>query len=234
MRDGECRYCSDAYEVALQADHDRCLPVSAIKYAAECSGIGKHAAALKISSWVRGTNGSDRGRGIVESVDDRLARGNGVRLSRDITGWAFMVEVDGVRHAGLAVGLADISPFTAGDGAGGSLFTRANSWWGLPVLLSLNELPFGHPVDHRWCVTQDDGGVLSVFSPDGAYFVHDLRLEEPPGWRERAIASGSVMLVVSHVLPAMDDPIGALDFETRQGMVCLRPRALRGTGLRIA
>lgn len=149
--------------------------------------------------------------------------GNGVRLSRDITGWAFMVEVDGVRHAGLAVGLADISPFTAGDGAGGSLFTRANSWWGLPVLLSLNELPFGHPVDHRWCVTQDDGGVLSVFSPDGAYFVHDLRLEEPPGWRERAIASGSVMLVVSHVLPAMDDPIGALDFETRQGMVCAGP-----------
>ncbi|MFF1548704.1 hypothetical protein [Streptomyces sp. NPDC058291] len=44
---------------------------------------------------------------------------NGVRLSRDITGWAFMVEVDGVRHAGLAVGLAGISLFTAGDGAGG-------------------------------------------------------------------------------------------------------------------
>ncbi|MDQ0961143.1 hypothetical protein QFZ66_005021 [Streptomyces sp. B4I13] len=149
--------------------------------------------------------------------------GNGVRLSRDITGWAFMVEADGVRHAGLAVGLAGISPFTAGDGAGGSLFTRANGWWGLPVLLSLNELPFGHPVDHRWCVTRDDGDVLSVLSPDGAYFVHDLRLEEPLGWRETAIASGTVMLVVSHVLPAMDDPIGALDFETRQGMVCAGP-----------
>ncbi|GFH37921.1 hypothetical protein [Streptomyces pacificus] len=146
-----------------------------------------------------------------------------MRLSRDITGWAFMVEVDGVRHAALAVGLAGISPFTAGDGAGGSLFTRANGWWGLPVLLSLNELPLGHPVDHKWCVTQDDGGVLSVLSPDGASFVHDLRLEGPPGWRETAIASGSVMLVVSHVLPAMDDPIGALDFETRQGMVCAGP-----------
>ncbi|MGW1030349.1 CHAT domain-containing protein [Streptomyces sp. NPDC002577] len=131
-----------------------------------------------------------------------------------------MVEVDGVWRAGLAVGLAGISPFTAGDGTGGSLFTRANSWWGLPVLLSLNELPFSHPVDHKWCVTQADGGVLSVFSPDGAYFVHDLRLEEPPGWRETATASGSVMLVVSHVLPVMDDPIGAIDFETRQGMVC--------------
>ncbi|WP_327368015.1 CHAT domain-containing protein [Streptomyces sp. NBC_01217] len=146
-----------------------------------------------------------------------------MRLSRDITGWAFTVEVDGVRHAGLAVGLAGISPFTAGDGAGGSLFTRANGWWGLPALLSLNELPFGHPVDHRWCVTRDDGGVLSVLSPDGADFVHDLCPEEPPGWREAAIASGSVMLVVSHVLPATDDPIGALDLETRQGMVCAGP-----------
>jgi hypothetical protein len=149
--------------------------------------------------------------------------GDGVRLSRDITGWAFVVEAEGARHAGLAVGLAAISPFTAGGGSGGSLFTRANGWWGLPVLLSLNELPFGHPVDHRWCVTQDGGGVLSVLSPDGAHFAHGLRLEEPPGWRETATASGSVMLVVSHVLPATDDPVGALDFETRQGMVCAGP-----------
>ncbi|MFI8892108.1 CHAT domain-containing protein [Streptomyces paradoxus] len=134
-----------------------------------------------------------------------------------------MAETDGVRHAGLAVGLTAISPFTAGEGSGGSLFTRANGWWGLPVLLSLNELPFGHPVDHRWRVTRDDAGVLSVLSPDGAHFAHDLRLDEPPGWRETAIASGSVMLVVSHVLPAEDDPIGALDFETRQGMVCAGP-----------
>lgn len=149
--------------------------------------------------------------------------GDGVRLSRDITGWAFIVEVDGVGVAGLAVGLAGISPFTAGGGAGGSLFTRANGWWCLPALLSLNELPFNRPVDQGWCVTQNDGGVLSVVSPDGAYFVHDLRLEEPPGWRETAIASGSVMLVVSHMLPATNDPIGALDFETRQGMVCAGP-----------
>ncbi|KUO03069.1 CHAT domain-containing protein [Streptomyces caeruleatus] len=146
-----------------------------------------------------------------------------MRLSRDITGWAFMVEADGVRQAGLAVGLAGISPFSAGAGAGGSLFTRAHGWWGLPVLLSLDELPLGDPVDHRWCVTQDDGGVLSVVSPDGAYLVHDLRLEQPPGWREAVSASGSVMLVVSEVFPAMDDPIGALDFETRQGRVCAGP-----------
>ncbi|MDH6623893.1 hypothetical protein M2271_001685 [Streptomyces sp. LBL] len=75
--------------------------------------------------------------------------------------------------------------------------TRANSWWGLPGLLSLNELPFGHPVDHRWCVPLDEGGVLSVFSPDGAYFVHDLRLEEPLGWRETAIAAGDRILSLS-------------------------------------
>lgn len=31
------------------------------------------------------------------------------------------------------------------------------------------------------------------------------------------------MLVVSHVLPATDDPIGALALETRQGMVCAGP-----------
>ncbi|MFE8963037.1 CHAT domain-containing protein [Streptomyces iakyrus] len=149
--------------------------------------------------------------------------GESVRLSRDITGWAFVVEAEGVRHAGLAVGPSGISPFTTGDGSGGSLFTRAHGWWGLPVLLSLNELPFGHPVDHRWRVTQDDAGVLSVIGPDGAHFAHDLRLEEPPGWRETAAASGRVMLVVSHVLPATDDPIGALDAETRQGMVCAGP-----------
>ncbi|AMW11067.1 hypothetical protein A4E84_17080 [Streptomyces qaidamensis] len=150
-----------------------------------------------------------------------------MRLSRDITGWAFVVEAEGVRQAGVAVGPAAISPFTSGGGSGGSLFTRANGWWGLPVLLSLNELPFGRPVDHRWCVTRDDEGMLSVLSPDGAHFAHDLRLEEPPGWRETATASGSVMLVVSHVLPATDDPIGALDFETRHGMVCAGPVPFR-------
>ncbi|WP_180989397.1 hypothetical protein [Streptomyces cahuitamycinicus] len=37
--------------------------------------------------------------------------------------------------------------------------------------------------------------------------MHDLRLEEPPGRRETAIISGSVMLAVSRVLPAVDDPI---------------------------
>ncbi|ARQ69897.1 CHAT domain-containing protein [Streptomyces marincola] len=148
--------------------------------------------------------------------------GDGVRLSRDITGWAFLVEVDGVRRAGLAIGLAGISPFTTGGGAGGSLFGRAYAW-GLPALLSLDELPFGRPVDPKWCVTQDDSGVLSVHSPDGGQFVHELDLAGPPGWREAADAGGFVMLVVSHVLPATDDPLDALAFETRQGLVCAGP-----------
>lgn len=147
------------------------------------------------------------------------AKGDGVRLSREVTGWAFIAEVAGIRWACLAVGLADVSPFTTGGGAGGSLFARAHVR-GLQVLPSLEALPFGSPVDPRWCVTQDAGGVLAVLDPEGAHFAHDLDLERPPGWREAAEASGSVMLVVSHVLPATEDPLGALVFETGRGMVC--------------
>ncbi len=142
-----------------------------------------------------------------------------MRLSREVTGWAFLAEVEGVRHAGLAVGLAGISPFSTGGGAGGSLFARAYAR-GLPVLLSLDALPFSGPLSPRWCVTQDEEGVLSVLDPDGALFVHDLDVGPPAGWWEAADASGSVMLVVSHVLPATDDPLGALAFETRRGKVC--------------
>ncbi|MFE6665730.1 CHAT domain-containing protein [Streptomyces sp. NPDC057697] len=146
-----------------------------------------------------------------------------MRLSRPITGWAFLAEVDGARVACLAVGAAALSPVTTGDGAGGSLFTRAHAW-GLPVLLSLDELPLGgHPVDPRWCVARDDTGVFSVHSPDGALFAHDLGLDVPPGWRETAESSGSVVLVVSHVLPIGDDPVRTLTDETRQGMVCAGP-----------
>lgn len=145
-----------------------------------------------------------------------------MRLSRGMTGWAFLLEVDGVRQAGLAVGPTGISPFTTGGGAGGSLFSRAHAW-GLPALLSLDELPFDRPVDPRWCVTRDEEGALSVLSPDGERFAYDLDLEGPPHWRETAEASGSVMLVVSHVLPATDDPLGTLAFETRRGMVCAGP-----------
>ncbi|MDT0266641.1 CHAT domain-containing protein [Streptomyces sp. DSM 44915] len=134
-----------------------------------------------------------------------------------------MAEVAGGRHAGLAVGLAAISPFTTGEGSAGSLFTRAHGWWGLPALGSLDELPFDRPVDQGWCVAPDTAGALSVRGPDGAYLVHDLRLALPPGWREAAAASGAVLLVVSHVLPAADDMIGALDFETRRGLVCAGP-----------
>ncbi|MER7394859.1 CHAT domain-containing protein [Streptomyces sp. NPDC000151] len=152
-----------------------------------------------------------------------------MRLSRGITGWAFLVEVGGVRRAGLAVGPADISPFTTGYGAGGSLFARASAW-GLPALLSLDQLPFGQPVDSRWCVMQDDEGVLSVLAPDGTHFAYDLALETPPGWREAADASEWVMLVVSHVLPATDDMIGALAFETRKGLVCAGPVRFGGPG----
>ncbi|GKQ37328.1 CHAT domain-containing protein [Streptomyces sp. A012304] len=145
-----------------------------------------------------------------------------MRLSRDITGWAFVVERDGRRTAGLAVGAASVSPFTTGAGAGGSLFTRAHAW-GLPVLLSLDDLALGAPVDPRWRVTRDEAGVLTVHGPDGERFAHDLALDVPPGWRETADASGSVLLVVSHVLPATDDPAGALAQETRRGMVCAGP-----------
>jgi hypothetical protein len=53
--------------------------------------------------------------------------------------------------------------------------------------------------------------------------VHDLDLEGPPGWRETADDSGTVMLVVSHVLPVADDMVDALTFETRRGMVCAGP-----------
>ncbi|MFC5800109.1 CHAT domain-containing protein [Streptomyces formicae] len=153
-----------------------------------------------------------------------------MRLSRDITGWAFLAEVGGARHAGLAVGLTGVSPFTTGDGAGASLFARARAW-GVPVLRSLDELPFGAPVDPRWCVVQDDRGVLCVRSPDGALFAHDLDLERPAGWTETADATGSVILVVSHVFPATTDPQEALGFETRQGMVCAGPVRF-GTPLR--
>ncbi|SDM57947.1 CHAT domain-containing protein [Allokutzneria albata] len=145
-----------------------------------------------------------------------------MRLSRDLTGWAFLAEVDGARKAGLAIGHVEINPFTSGDGAGGSLFTRAHAW-GMPALRSLDELPFGDPVDSRWCVLPDDRGVLSVRAPDGEDFAYDLDVEGPPGWREAASADGSVMLVVSHVLPSTDDPLSALVAETKQGLVCASP-----------
>ncbi|MEU4076386.1 hypothetical protein DEJ45_07100 [Streptomyces venezuelae] len=147
------------------------------------------------------------------------AKGDGVRLSREVTGWAFLADVDGVRHAGLAVGLASISPFTMGGGAGGSLFARAYAR-GLQALPSMDELPLGRPLVPRWCVTQDEEGVLSVLDPDGARFAHDLDVERPPGWTEAAEVLGSVVLVVSHVLPAAVDPLGALVFEARRGKVC--------------
>ncbi|CAM5620026.1 hypothetical protein SAVIM338S_05795 [Streptomyces avidinii] len=145
-----------------------------------------------------------------------------MRLSREVTGWAFVAGLSGVSHACLAVGLAGISPFTAGGGAGGSLFARAYGR-GLPALRSLDVLPFGDPVDPRWCVTQDAAGVLSVLDPNGALFAHELDLERPPGWREAAEASGSVMLIVSHVLSVTDDPLGELVGETERGMVCAGP-----------
>ncbi|MEV7417368.1 CHAT domain-containing protein [Streptomyces sp. NPDC089919] len=145
-----------------------------------------------------------------------------MRLSREVTGWAFVAEVAGVRHAGLAVGPVGVSPFVTGHGAGGSLFARARGW-GLAPLRSLDELPFGGPVAPGCRVTQDEAGVLAVRGPGGAPLVHDLLLEQPPGWSAAAAAAGSVLLVVSHVLPATDDPLGALDFETRRGMVCAGP-----------
>ncbi|WP_318197358.1 CHAT domain-containing protein [Streptomyces sp. MCL20-2] len=141
-----------------------------------------------------------------------------MRLSEDVTGWAFLVEVGGDRHAGLAVGQAGIGPFT-GAGPGGSLFTRAYGR-GLAALPSLDELPFAEPVDARWCVHRDEEGVVSVQGPGGLELAYDLDLDLPKGWLETAAGAGSLVLVVSHVLPADDDMVAVLTDETRQGMVC--------------
>ncbi|MEU0100849.1 CHAT domain-containing protein [Streptomyces sp. NPDC006267] len=141
-----------------------------------------------------------------------------MRRSGDVTGWAFLAEADGVRHAGLAVGQAGLSPFT-GAGPGGSLFTRAHAR-GLAVLTSLDGLPFADPVDARWCVHRDAAGVFAVFGPGGLELAYDLGLDLPAGWLETAAGAGSLVLVVSHVLPAAGDMAGVLTDETRRGMVC--------------
>ncbi|MFD5203676.1 CHAT domain-containing protein [Streptomyces sp. NPDC058375] len=141
-----------------------------------------------------------------------------MRLSEDVTGWAFLVEVDGVRHAGLAVGQAGLGPFT-GAGPGGSLFTRAYGR-GLAALPSLDELPFAEPVDARWCVHRGEEGDFSVLGPGGLELAYDLGLDLPAGWLETAAGAGSLVLVVSHVLPAAGDMVAVLTDETRQGMVC--------------
>ncbi|MFH9265903.1 CHAT domain-containing protein [Streptomyces sp. NPDC017546] len=141
-----------------------------------------------------------------------------MRRSGEVTGWAFLAEVDGARHAGLAVGQAGLSPFT-GAGPGGSLFTRAYAR-GLAVLTSLDGLPFADAVDARWCVHRDTAGVFAVFGPGGLELAYDLGLDLPPGWLETAAGAGSLVLVVSHVLPAAGDMVGVLTDETRRGMVC--------------
>ncbi|MGW4835642.1 CHAT domain-containing protein [Streptomyces globisporus] len=141
-----------------------------------------------------------------------------MRLSEDVTGWAFLAEVDGARHAGLAVGQAGLGPFT-GAGPGGSLFTRAYGR-GLAPLASLNELPFAAPVDARWCVHRGEEGVFSVRGPGGLELAYDLDLDLPAGWLETAAGAGALVLVVSHVLPAAGDMVAVLTDEIRQGMVC--------------
>ncbi|MFI0931027.1 CHAT domain-containing protein [Streptomyces sp. NPDC021019] len=141
-----------------------------------------------------------------------------MRRSGDVTGWAFLAEVDGVRHAGLAVGQAGLSPFT-GAGPGGSLFTRAYAR-GLAVLTSLDELPFADAADARWCVHRDTAGVFAVFGPGGLELAYDLGLDLPPGWLETAVGAGSLVLVVSHVLPTAVGMADVLADETRRGMVC--------------
>ncbi|WP_097982382.1 CHAT domain-containing protein [Streptomyces sp. f150] len=141
-----------------------------------------------------------------------------MRLSEDVTGWAFLAEVDGARHAGLAVGQAGLGPFT-GAGPGGSLFTRAYAR-GLAALASLDELPFAEPVDARWSVRREAEGVVSVLGPGGLELAYDLALDLPAGWLETASGAGSLVLVVSHVLPVGDDMAAVLTEEARQGMVC--------------
>ncbi|WP_143660966.1 hypothetical protein, partial [Streptomyces sp. st140] len=151
-----------------------------------------------------------------------------MRLSEDVTGWAFLAEVDGARHAGLAVGQAGLGPFT-GAGPGGSLFTRAYAR-GLAALASLDELPFAEPVDARWSVRRDAEGVVSVLGPGGLELAYDLDLDLPAGWLETASGAGSLVLVVSHVLPVGDDMAGVLTEEARQGMVCAGRVRFGGAG----
>ncbi|NEE07754.1 hypothetical protein G3M58_14995, partial [Streptomyces sp. SID7499] len=124
----------------------------------------------------------------------------------------------GVRHAGLAVGQAGLGPFT-GAGAGGSLSALAQVR-GLATLPSLDALPFSEPVDARWCVHRDAEGVVAVFGPGGLELAYDLDLDLPPGWLETVNRTRSLVLVVSHVLPAADDMAAVLTYETQQGMVC--------------
>jgi hypothetical protein len=146
-----------------------------------------------------------------------------VRLSRDITRWAFLMEIDGAQRAGLAVGLSVISPFSVRTGASASPFSRAHAF-GLPMLDSVDELSLGNSGNHfGWCVEQIAGETLSVRCPDGEPLVPDVELDLPPGWLESAEAAGSVMLVVSHVLPVTDDPLGALALETGHRTVCAGP-----------
>ncbi|MGW0641613.1 CHAT domain-containing protein [Streptomyces badius] len=141
-----------------------------------------------------------------------------MRLSGDVTGWAFVAEADGVRHAGIAVGQAGLGPFT-GAGAGGSLASLAYVR-GLPTLTSLDALPFAGPVDARWCVQRDAGGVVSVHGPGGLELARDLDLDLPAGWLESVAATGSLVLVVAHVLPPSDDMAAVLTYETQHGKVC--------------
>ncbi|MBT3088029.1 hypothetical protein, partial [Streptomyces sp. CYG21] len=141
-----------------------------------------------------------------------------MRRSGEVTGWAFLAEVDGVPHAGLAVGQAGLGPFT-GAGPGGSLYTRAHVR-GLAPLASLDGLPFTDPVDARWCVHRDAEGAVAVVGPGGLDLAYDLQLDLPPSWLMAATGTGAVVLVVSHVLPAGDDMVGVLTDETRRGMVC--------------
>ncbi|MEW9508932.1 CHAT domain-containing protein [Streptomyces bacillaris] len=141
-----------------------------------------------------------------------------MRRSGEVTGWAFLAEVDGVPHAGVAVGQAGLGPFT-GAGPGGSLYTRAHVR-GLAPLASLDELPFTDPVDARWRVHRDAEGAVAVLGPGGLDLAYDLHLDLPPGWLETATGAGAVVLVVSHVLPAGDDMAGVLTDETWRGTVC--------------
>ncbi|WP_103532830.1 hypothetical protein [Streptomyces sp. SM11] len=141
-----------------------------------------------------------------------------MRLSGEVKGLALLVELEGVRHPGLAVGHAGLHPFT-GVGPGGSLFALGRLH-GLTTLASLDELPFSAPVDARWCVHRDEEGDIAVFGPGGLVLAYDLHLELPPGWQEAAAATGSLLLLVSHVLPPADDMVGVLMEETRQGTVC--------------
>ncbi|MFI9637111.1 CHAT domain-containing protein [Nocardia sp. NPDC051929] len=85
----------------------------------------------------------------------------------------------------------------------------------------MDELSFERPPNPwGWYVEQAADDTLSVRCPDNEPLVPALDVDLPPGWEETAKATREVMLVVSHMLSATDDPLSALAGEIGNHSVC--------------